>query len=244
MKRRSFLKKSAVAAGAATFAIPALGNEIAGIKDKSLFELRHYHMAFGGNKSLLEDYYRKALIPLLNRHGVKVGAFEISLEEPRPVPYLPTHPICLFHVQESLITDAGFLEASKSSREIPAASPVFSRYETFLLDAFDGMPSLSVPSEKRGLFELRIYESASEEACSRKIAMFNNEEIALFLKVGLMPVFFGKILAGNYMPALLYMLGFSDMADRGKWKQSGHEEWNVMRESRIREHGNNTTRYF
>ena len=234
MKRRSFLKKSAVAAGAATFTIPALGNEIAGIKDKSLFELRHYHMAFGGNRSLLEDYYRKALIPLLNRHGVKVGAFEeFSLEEPAALYTLFAYPTSsvYFTVQESLATDAAFLEASKSYREIPAASPVFSRYETFLLDAFDGMPSLSVPSEKRGLFELRIYESASEEACSRKIAMFNNEEIALFLKVGLMPVFFGKILAGNYMPALLYMLGFGDMADREeKWKKFGaHEEWNAMR---------------
>ena len=44
--------------------------------------------------------------------------------------------------------------------------------------------------------------------------MFNNEEIAFFLKVGLQPVFFGKILAGQYMPALTYMVGFKDMADR------------------------------
>ena len=60
--------------------------------------------------------------------------------------------------------------------------------------------------------------------------MFNQEEIALFLKVGLQPVFFGKILAGPLMPALVYMLGFKDMADRdAAWgKFAAHEDWKTM----------------
>jgi hypothetical protein len=81
------------------------------------------------------------------------------------------------------------------------------------------------------LFELRIYESASEDAGRRKIDMFNKEEIALFLKVGLLPVFFGRIMAGEYMPALVYMVGFKDMTDReAVWSRFGaHEDWNTMR---------------
>jgi len=234
MKRRSFLKKSAVAAGAATFAIPAMGNQIIGLKDKGIFEFRHYHIAFGRNKGLLEDYFKKALIPLLNKFEVKVGVFdEYSLEEPASVYTLFAYPspATYFSVQEALATDTAFLEASKSYREIPAAAAVYSRYETLLLEAFDAMPALSVPAEKQGLFELRIYESATEDAGNRKIRMFNNGEIALFLKVGLLPVFFGKILAGKYMPALVYMVGFRDMAERdANWKKFGsHEEWIAMR---------------
>jgi hypothetical protein len=129
------------------------------------------------------------------------------------------------------LTDPGFTEASRAYNSIPASEAVYNRYESFLLEAFDKMPSLARPAEKKGLFELRIYESASEDAGRRKISMFNNEELALFLKVGLHPVFFGRILAGGYMPALMYMVGFKDMADRdAAWGRFGaHEEWNTMR---------------
>ncbi len=60
--------------------------------------------------------------------------------------------------------------------------------------------------------------------------MFNTEEIDLFLKVGIQPVFFGQILAGEYMPALTYMVGFRDMADRDAiWNRFGaSEEWKKM----------------
>ena len=62
--------------------------------------------------------------------------------------------------------------------------------------------------------------------------MFNKEEIAVFLKVGLKPVFFGKIIAGQYMPGLLYMLGFKDMAERdATWSRfSENEDWKIMRD--------------
>ena len=135
-----------------------------------------------------------------------------------------------FATQAEMATDESFLKASESYNKIAAADAVYSRYETFLLDAFDAFPALTVPAEKKGLFELRIYESASEDAGRRKILMFNSEEIALFLKVGLQPLFFGKILAGEYMPALIYMVGFKDMADRdAAWSKFGSSnEWKVM----------------
>jgi hypothetical protein len=212
-----------------------LGGQPAGKKEKSLFELRVYHISRVANaKSQLEQYFKDALIPFLNRHGVKFAAFnEFSLEEPVKFWVLLAYPTAsaYFTVQSDWYTDAAFLEASKSYNSLPATGAVYTRFETFLLDAFDALPSLSIPEQKMGLYELRIYESASEDAGNRKIAMFNNEEIALFLKVGLLPVFFGKVLAGKYMPALIYMVGFKDMADRdATWSRfGGHEEWNTMR---------------
>ncbi len=234
MKRRSFLKNSAMAAGAASLAIPAMGSTNAAPGAKSIFELRIYHISRAGNaKNNLENYIKSAIIPFVNKRNVKLCAFnEYSLEEPAKLYILLAYPdqAAYFATQAEMATDESFLKASESYNKIAAADAVYSRYETFLLDAFDAFPALIVPDEKKGLFELRIYESASEDAGRRKILMFNSEEIALFLKVGLQPLFFGKILAGEYMPALIYMVGFKDMADRdATWSKFGSSnEWKVM----------------
>jgi len=232
MKRRSFLKNSAMAAGAMSVAVPVTGSRAAGAK--SVFELRVYHISRAINaKNLLEQYLKEALIPFLNKRNIKVGAFgDYSLEEPVKLYLLIAYPdpSAYFSVQQDLFTDASFLKTAEKYNRVPASQAVYSRYETFLLDAFDALPNLSIPAEKKRLFELRTYESANEDAGKRKIAMFNNEEIALFLKVGLQPVFFGRILAGQYMPALTYMVGFKDMADRdASWGRFGSsDEWKKM----------------
>jgi len=234
MKRRSFLKNSAMAAGAASLTLPAMAGRSAAPNAKSIFELRIYHISRAGNaKNKLEQYIKDALIPFLNKRNVKLCAFnEYSLEEPARLYVLLAYPdqTAYFSVQGDLMTDEAYLKAAESYNQIAAADAVYSRYETFLLDAFDTLPALSVPGEKKGLFELRIYESANEDAARRKILMFNKEEIALFLKVGLLPIFFGKILAGEYMPALIYMVGFKDMAERdANWGRFGSsEEWKKM----------------
>ena len=60
--------------------------------------------------------------------------------------------------------------------------------------------------------------------------MFNDEEIPLFLKVKLNPVFFGDMIIGPYRPCLTYMLNFKDMAERdANWQTFvQHPEWKVM----------------
>jgi hypothetical protein len=114
----------------------------------------------------------------------------------------------------------------------PFDKPLFVRYDTLLLAAFDSIPRLRMPDPSRGLLELRIYESYNEDAGRRKIKMFNTEELPLFDKVGLPSMFFGKIVAGTYMPALAYMLGFKDMAHREEaWaKFRVSPEWTTMRD--------------
>lgn len=223
-----------MAAGAATMAIPAMGSTNSAPGIKSVFELRIYHISRAGNaKNKLEQYIKDALIPFLGKRNVKLSAFnEYSLEEPAKLYVLLAYPDQKSYLgaMADMTTDEGYLKAADSYNKIAAADAVYTRYETFLLDAFDSLPALSMPSEKKGLFELRIYESAGEDAGRRKILMFNIEEIALFLKVGLQPVFFGKILAGQYMPGLIYMVGFKDMADRdATWGKFGSsDEWKKM----------------
>ena len=99
------------------------------------------------------------------------------------------------------------------------------------MQAFSGMPALKEPADARKLFELRIYEGHNDDAVSRKVAMFNDEELPVFLETGLDPVFFGNLIAGPAMPALVYMVAFDSMEARdANWKKFvDHPEWNRMK---------------
>lgn len=202
-------------------------------QDNEFYEFRVYQLTGGGAKNTLKSYLTEALLPLFGKFEIKLGAFEeLDKEEPPKVYTLFVYPSAevYFKLQKELTTNGEYLTAAKSYFELPATKPVFERYETFLMEALDGIPKLKIPDKNRGLLELRTYESYNEDAARRKIAMFNDEEIPLFEKVGLHQVFFGKILAGKYMPALMYMLWFTDMNERdANWKKFGDgNEWKTM----------------
>ncbi len=234
MERRSFLKKSAATAGAAVAfsTLDASVSQAAPVK-KAVYEWKVYQLVSGRTKNQLKEYYTKAVIPFLNKKGGKVGFFtEYSLQEPPKFYVLCVYPDMqgYFSIQQEMVSNAEFQSNAKTYNELPVDKPVFTRYETYLLEAFDAIPQLRMPDPKRGLFELRTYESYNEDAGRRKILMFNSEELPLFDKVGLPSVFFGKILAGRQMPALMYMLGFDNMEHRtAAWGKFGKaEEWIAM----------------
>lgn len=232
MKRRNFLKgTAAMAAMTVTGSTLTAANPPAA--DKEFYEFRVYQLTGGGAKNTLKSYLTKALMPLFGKMNIKLGSFEeLGNEEPPRVYTLFVYPSAkvYFQLQEALSTDKDYLAAAKTYFELPASKPVFERYETHLMEAFDAIPKLKFPDKNRGLLELRTYESYNEDAARRKVNMFNDEELPLFEKVGLHPVFFGKILAGKYMPALMYMLWFTDMNERdANWKKfGGSQEWKTM----------------
>lgn len=232
MKRRNFLKSTAaMAAVTATSGVMAASN--LPVQDKEFYEFRIYQLTNGGAKATLKSYFTEGLMPLFSKFGIKLGAFEeFDKEDPPKVYTLFVYPSVevYFKLQNELTTNSDYLTAAKSYFELPAAKPVFERYETFLMEAFDAIPKLRTPDKRRGLFELRTYESYNEDAASRKIAMFNDEELPLFDKVQLHPVFFSKILAGKFMPALMYMLWFKDMDEReANWKNFvDSPEWKAL----------------
>ncbi len=115
---------------------------------------------------------------------------------------------------------------------MPAAEPAYERIQSSFLKAFAGMPTMQVPANKSRIFELRRYESASEEAGKMKIKMFNDVgEISIFKRVGLTPVFFGETIIGEMRPNLTYMLTFDDMPQHDKnWKAFAEDpEWNKIK---------------
>lgn len=209
----------------------AAGNQP--VDEKEFYEWRTYQLMGGNEKNTLKSYLTTALMPLFKKMNIKLGVFEeLDNEEPPKMYTLFVYPSyqVYFQLQKELSTDKDYLAAAKSYFELPASKPVFERYETYLMEAFDAIPKLKLPERNRGLLELRTYESYNEDAARRKVAMFNDEELPLFEQVGLHPVFFGKIMAGKCMPALMYMLWFTDMNERSaNWaKFGGSAEWKAM----------------
>lgn len=236
MKRRTFIQNTAATAGmAAAFPAAAGISSPADQKSKMIYELRKYQLKSGGAKTQLRKYLLEAVAPMLNEQGGKVGIFgEYSLEEPPMLYVLLCFPDMnqYFTMKNKMDTDPGFQAKAKAYNELPFDKPLFDRYETLLLEAFDAIPQVRQPDAGRGLFELRIYESYNEDASRRKILMFNKEELPLFDKVELNSVFFGKNLAGSHLPAMTYMLWFRDMKHRDEaWGRFiPHPEWIAMRD--------------
>jgi len=92
------------------------------------------------------------------------------------------------------------------------------------------MPKQTAGKEPR-IFELRIYESHTEEKAALKVEMFNRGEMQAMREAGLGPVFFGEALIGDNVPNLTYMLSAADReAHKAHWKEFGsHPVWQRMR---------------
>jgi len=236
MQRREFVK-SAVAAGV------AMGGEALGqganAKAQEFYQLRKYELRNGPQTALCQGYFERALIPALNRMGMgPVGAFKLDVGQQTPAYYVliaSGEAEALVSLDARLGADVDYVKAAAGFRDAPAAAPAFERSERTLLAAFSGWPKLTAPKMAevklpKRIFQLRTYESASQVAHARKVAMFNQAEIGIFVRTGLTPVFFGDTLAGTRMPSLTYMLTFADTAElTAHWAAfSADPEWKEL----------------
>jgi hypothetical protein len=233
VQRRTFLASS-IAASALAVNVSAralLGSQGATAgKSREYYELRRYHLLRGSQVKLAADFFREALVPALNRLGISpVGVFnvEIGPESPSLYVLMPSASLeTLVTIEFRLNRDVDYLKAGTAFLNAPAQQPAYVRMESSLMVAFEGMPRLRVPpatAEHRSrMFELRTYESPSDQDHLRKVEMFNSGEFDVFEKAGFWQVFYGDTLIGSRLPNLTYMLGFEDLADR-------NNKWNAFR---------------
>jgi hypothetical protein len=221
MKRRRFLTSTLIAGGAAM--LPEASAAAATSQGaQQILALKTYRLK-AGKEQLLETHIEQALVPALNRLGVKaIGAYREQLPQPGPAVYYVVAPYDSAEqwltVSSKLDGDSEYQRAGASYLAAQAADPIYERIETSLLRAFETMPKVQKPSGKPQVYNLRIYESHNEAAGQKKIEMFNQGEIAIFRRVGLNPVFFGEAIAGPRMPNLTYMLAFeNDKARTDAW---------------------------
>ncbi|MDX2250285.1 MAG: NIPSNAP family protein [Bacteroidia bacterium] len=239
MKRRNFVKNAAAATVVGLSAASLTASPQKKKKESVFHELRVYHVNFGRSQKTLTDYLKDGLIPALNRLGMKnVGVFtELHAPQPTKIYVLITYPAFkdFAGLSESLAADSTYQSACAPYLQVGSDKAIFSHYESSLMSAFESVPNIEVPAAAQTngprIFELRLYQSHNEDANRRKVLMFDKEETALFRKVKMMPVFFGKTLIGDNMPNLTYMLTFKDMAERdANWNDFiSSDEWNKMR---------------
>jgi hypothetical protein len=238
VKRRHFLTSS-LAASAFALAGKASDAQVAtkGIP-REYYELRQYHMQTGPQTKLTDAYVSDALIPALNRMGISpVGAFTLTVGPETPTLYvlLPSpHLEKLVTAQLQLAQDATFMEAAAPFWNAPANQPAYVRVESSLMSAFEGRPRLTVPpvtaDHGKRIFQLRTYESPSNQAHVRKVEMFQSGEFEAFERAGFWPVFYGDVLVGPRLPKLTYMLSYPDLGEmNAKWATFGADpEWKKL----------------
>ena len=233
MQRREFLAASTAAAiGLAANHVATAQDRAAQDRDghgdespaRQLIELRVYHFASAPKRQAYESFLAGAAIPAYNRAGARpVGAWKLLAKDNPELKLtadandlyvvLPHKtPQSFLELTSRLAADQELQQAGRAVIAAPKSDPAFTRYETSLLHAFPGFPGVKVPTKAPGrLAQLRIYESHGYERARKKIEMFDKAgEIAVFKKVGLNPVFFGRNLAGSKMPSLTYMVAFDD----------------------------------
>jgi len=242
MKRRQFLGSSlavsALAAGASSGSTGAGQGASDAAKGREYYELRRYQLQSGPQRKIADAYFRDALVPGLNRLGISpVGVFTVDIGPESPTFYvlMPSTSVeTLVTAEFRLEQDADYLKAGAPFLNAPAKEPAYVRIESSLMLAFEGMPKLKVPpaAAEHGarMFELRTYESPTDQDHKRKVEMFNSGEFDVFDKAGFRQVFYGDTIIGSRLPNLTYMVGFEDLAERTKnWKAFGSSpDWKKL----------------
>ena len=210
-------------------------------QQKQTIEVRTYTLVDQAAEARLDEYLERALIPALARQGLgPIGA----LDQAAPAEDGSIQVLLLIagpdveavtSASKNLTEDEDYLTAAKGYLATPAKQPVVKRIQSELLEAFDCWPKVKVPEQQKSgsdrLFELRIYESPTENFGNLKVEMFNSGEVPIFLDCGITPVFFGQALIGDKTPNLTYMTVYdNDAARKEGWgKFRVHPDWQVLK---------------
>lgn len=206
--------------------------------DKQFYEVRQYVIGEGSDGTAVDRYLSEALLPALNRAGAgPVGLFgpaEQAESQDRFVVITYDEIEQVPAVQAKLDADTELTEAAKSFESGGSKNPPYKRIVGELLLAMDAMPEAksaeSIGRQENRVYELRIYESATEALGDRKVEMFNQGEVPIFLDSGIIPVFLGQGIIGPYTPSLTYMTAYpNDQARQKAWKTFvDHPDWKEL----------------
>jgi len=229
MNRRQALSSAALAASSAAAQTPG--------RSPALLELRYFYLRNTpeGQTKRVTDLLQEAYIPSAKRAGVKtVGVFQSVVAQQTPFLVMLSNYdsfAAMDQIGSAVEGDPVYQKGAAKFGSLQGLNYV--RMERQLLRAFRGMPDIEVPKPNAAprVFELRTYESNTRTSLKKKIGMFENGEIAIFRKTGLLPVFFGDMIFGPNLPNLTYLLAFDSLAAREKnWGEFvSHPEWVKLR---------------
>jgi hypothetical protein len=243
MERRAFLAASTAAtiAGLGPGATSTARAQAVTAGGTQLLELRRYRLRQGPHAARFSAYLKDALVPALTRAGLgPIGAWNVSLGPESPTLHLlvPHRGLeSLVTLDARLASDAEYGKAAASLLALPPSDPPYLRCDSSLIASVPTAPGIDKPTGAAAgaarVFELRTYRSPSEPAHRRKVEMFEaGGELALFKRLGMHTVFFGRDLVGPGLPCLTYMLVFADvLAREATWAKFREDpEWVSLRD--------------
>ena len=199
-------------------------------QSREFYKHKTYSFETNEQESNTYDHLRNSFIPALHRQKIKdIGVFKPRYSETdttrRLLVLIPFESLEQFHgLTKVLEKDSTYIISGSNYINASYENPPYSRIESILMRAFENMPKLfapefEVPKSDR-IYELRSYESPTEEYYKRKVAMFNEGgEITLFERLGFNAVFYAEVLSGPKMPNLMYMTTFKNQETRDSlWK--------------------------
>lgn len=205
------------------------------------YQLKVYSFQSDKQVAITDQYLQKAFLPGLKRQGIKsIGVFkpkEMGSDTlQKTYVLIPFNSIEQFlSIEDRLSKDSEYLAAGAEYLNASYEKPPYLRIESNLLKAFPDMPRMQ-PAPQEGprserVYELRSYESATEQLFKSKVDMFNaGGEIKLFDRLGFNAVFYSEVISGAKMPNLIYMTTFSDRPTRDSlWNEFViSPEWQEM----------------
>jgi hypothetical protein len=197
------------------------------------YQLETYYFATSQQETLIDKYLETAYLPALHGYGLKnIGVFKPIANDTASIKIV--YVLIAFKdwkqvkaIAEKLQTNTNYLAKASEFVDAPFDAPAYKRKEITLIKAFAMMPNLALPALTAPLservYELRSYESATDNLYRKKVHMFNEGgEVALFKRLGFNAIFYGDVVAGAKMPNLIYMTSFNNMQDR-------NAHWDVFR---------------
>ena len=233
MTRRRFLPAAAAAAA------PLTTN--AADTKPAIFEVRTVYLRNGADmqRQRMVEFVEKTAMPTLKKYGAgPIGVFSNLIAPDGPYLQIIVQHASLAAMEETRTkteSDAAYQKAAEKLVASPGLPYV--RLESSIIRSVPWMPGLEIPKHdgKRGslVFEMRTYESNHNVTLARKVKMFADGEMAIFRRLGMIPVFFGTTIIGRKMPNLVYMLGYESLAAREKvWSAFVRDpEWAKLRDT-------------
>jgi hypothetical protein len=200
--------------------------------NRELYQMKVYSYSSPSQEARLDQYLKEACLPALRRAGIRpVGVFKpVEGEDVGKKIYvlIPFRSMDQFLELPALLEkDREYLLAGNEYYNAPFDDPPYDRIGSTLMKAFSDMPKMKVPDHAtppgERIYELRSYESATEELYKKKVHMFNEGgELRLFERLDFKAVFYGDVISGSTMPNLVYMTTFPNRAVRDEY-------WNIFR---------------
>lgn len=211
------------------------------IENREYYQLKVYTFDTDKQVEITDKYLENAYLPALKKLGIKnIGVFK-----PKPnktdsiikifvlIPFTSMNQYLT--IEDSIHKNEDYLLKGSDYLTASYNNPPYNRIESTLLKAFVDMPQmqpskLESPRTER-VYELRSYESPTEDYFTNKVDMFNaGGEVKLFDQLEFNAVFYAEVISGSKMPNLMYMTTFENQTSReAHWRDFvDSPEWKTL----------------